>query len=82
MIGKTNHFSNPEIADEITDSNGILSVAVRKIGCSRQTIYNHLKKSKKLLEICNNEKESMIDFAEMKIFENIQAGKEASFTIF
>ena len=64
MIGKTNHFSNAEIADEITDSNVILSVAVRKIGCSRQTIYNLLKKSKKLQVIYNNENESMIDFAE------------------
>ena len=78
MTGKTKRFSNAEIAIAITDSHGILSVAAKKLKCSRQTIYNHLKKSKRLQAIYNNENEAMIDFAEMKLFENIQAGKEAS----
>jgi hypothetical protein len=78
MTGKTTRFSNAEIASAITDSHGILSVAAKKLKCSRQTIYNHLKKSKRLQAIYDNENEAMIDFAEMKLFENIQAGKEAS----
>jgi hypothetical protein len=82
MTGKTKRFSNYEIAKAITDSHGILSVAAKKLDCSRQTIYNHLKNSKRLQAICNNENESMIDFAEMKLFENIQAGKEASIFFF
>jgi hypothetical protein len=82
MTGKTKRFSNAEIANAITESHGILSMTTRNLHCSRQTIYNHLKKSKKLQQIYNNENESMIDFAEMKLFENIQAGKEASIFFF
>jgi hypothetical protein len=78
MTGKTKRFSNDQIANAITDSHGILSVAAKKINCSRQTIYNHLKKSKRLQALYDNENEAMIDFAEMKLYENIQAGKESS----
>jgi hypothetical protein len=82
MTGKTKRFSNAQIAIAMTDSHGILSVAAKKLKCSRQTIYNHLKKSKRLQAIYDNENEAMIDFSEMKLFENFQAGKEASIFFF
>jgi hypothetical protein len=82
MTGKSKRFSNDDIAIAITDSHGILSVSAKKLDCSRQTIYNHLKKSKRLQALYNNENETMIDFVEMKLFENIQAGKEASIFFF
>jgi len=64
--------------DALENSLGIVSVACRKIGISRQTHYrwqqedpDYDKASKEIIE-------ATIDFVESKLFENISDKKEAS----
>lgn len=64
--------------EALENSLGIVSVACRKVGISRQTHYrwcqeddNYDRASKEIIE-------ATIDFVESKLFENIQDKKEAS----
>lgn len=78
MSGKTKRYSVDEIAAALEESYGILSEAARILHCSRQTIYNHLKKSKKLQNAYDDASWALVDLAESKLLENIRLGKETS----
>jgi len=71
-------LTQKQIIDALYKSRGILGAAADYLGCSRQTIYNRMKKEPKIAEAYEDANETALDFTESKLFANIKAGKENS----
>ena len=61
---------------------GNISIACKAIGIGRRTYYNWIEEDKTFKEDIDNINESLIDFTENKLLQNIKAGKEASIFFF
>lgn len=64
--------------ESLENSLGIVSVACRKVGISRQTHYRWCQEDESYDRAAKEIIEATIDFVESKLFENIQDKKEAS----
>lgn len=64
--------------EALENSLGIVSVACRKIGISRQTHYRWLEEDADYEKQAKEIIEATIDYVESKLFENISDKKEAS----
>ncbi|MSR24617.1 MAG: hypothetical protein EXR96_05955 [Nitrospiraceae bacterium] len=53
----------------------MISVAARLIGCSRQTIYDSLKRHPEIKEVVSEERELMMDMAELKLLDAVVKGQ-------
>ena len=71
-------LTQKQIIEALYKSNGILAVAARGLGCTRQTIYNRMKKSPKIGAAYSDARETNIDMTEAALIKNIKAGKESS----
>ena len=73
-------LTQKQIIEALYKSNGVLAVAARGLGCSRQTIYNRMEgeKSGKISAAYKDARETNIDMTESKLFSNIKKGKESS----
>ena len=58
----------------IKGSGGYISHIAESMGCSRRTVYNWLEKHEQLREALEDETETTLDMAEVKIVELIKAG--------
>ena len=67
-----------QITKAIQDANGILTVAARKLGCSRSTVYNYIDRYKAVKAAYAEANESNIDLVETKLMENIIGGNVAA----
>ena len=62
----------------IQDTKGFVSTAAKRLGISRVQLYRIINKHPTVKEALTDAREEMKDFAESKLFTNIQEGKEAS----
>lgn len=60
-------YTHKRVIEAITDAKGLLTVAARRLGCSRQTVYNYMEKHEAIREAYNDANESNIDFVENKL---------------
>ena len=76
----TKHITQKKIIDALYKANGILTVAARQLGCSRQAIYYRMNKEKngKIRAAYEDAREESLDLTEGALFKNIKAGKESS----
>lgn len=71
-------YSQKILIEAIYASSGILAAAADKLGCTRQTLYNHIHKDPKVEAAYNDATERALDFTESRLFANIKKDKEAS----
>jgi len=69
------------IIKALQGANGVLIQAAENLGCSRQVIYNYIKKYPKVAEAYEEANETNIDNVESKLMELINGGNVPS-TIF
>jgi AcrR family transcriptional regulator len=67
--------TNAQIQKALTDARGMVTVAARKLGVSRRTIYNRLEKSEELREALEEARDFTSDVAELKLFQAIEKGE-------
>lgn len=58
----------------IQEANGLISVAARRLGCSRQAIYDAARKHKKVQVAIDDARERTTDLAESQLFQQINEG--------
>lgn len=63
------------VADAIRESRGMISIAARRLNCTRGTVYNWINKSPLVQEARLDAREAMTDTAELKMFEAITKGE-------
>lgn len=64
-----------DIIKAVTDSKGMLSAAANKLGVDYSTLWRYSKKYPKVQEAITNQKESVTDMAELKLFKAIREGE-------
>ncbi|MBU1065372.1 helix-turn-helix domain-containing protein [bacterium] len=71
-------FSVEQVVVAIEKAHGIKSQAARLLGCNRQTITNYIDRHEVIKAAFEDAKESFVDMAESKLFENIEKGDVTS----
>ena len=71
-------LTQKEIIEALYKANGILAVAARFLSCSRQMIYDRMKKYPKIEAAYRDAREINIDMTENELIKNIKKGKESS----
>ena len=71
-------LTQKEIIAALYTGNGLISSAAKLLGCTRQTIYNRMKKSPKIAEAYADAREGTLDKTDSVLFANIKAKKESS----
>lgn len=67
-------YTHKEIAKALTETRGMVYVAAQRLGCSANTIIARLEQSPELRQIREQAKGALIDTAELKLAQAVQAG--------
>lgn len=68
-------LSVKRITDALARNRGMVAVAARNLGCSRQTIYEWMERYPELKDVLAEEREVMTDVAELSLYKQVQAGE-------
>lgn len=71
----SNKHSLDEVADALRRSKGMVSIAARRLGISRQAIQQRIQKSTTLQQVRDDAREEMKDTAEMRLYDKIEDGE-------
>jgi len=67
-----------EIIDALYDQGGIITAAAKKLGCTRQTIYNRMESSERIKFAHEDASRATSDNVYGMLLKNCQKGKETS----
>jgi len=67
--------SNEQIAQALKETNGLVSLAARRLGVSYNTVQNRVKATAYLQEIVESSRVELVDLAEAKFKQAILAGE-------
>ena len=76
------HYTKEQMIEALKESNGFISVAARRLGCSVTTVANYRDKYPEIQQVVDDIIDSKLDFAEGQLMANIKAGKEISLLFF
>lgn len=63
-----------QYAQAIQEANGLITAAARRLGCSRQAIYDAAKRHKNVKDALEDARERTTDLAEAKLYQQINEG--------
>ena len=70
----TDRFTAQQVADALTAAKGFVSVAARGLGCADNTVRNYIERYAVCKQAVTDARESMIDIAEGRLYQNINSG--------
>ena len=59
----------------LTQSKGMIAAAARLLGCSRQTIYDSMRRHPEITEFVEGQRDLLLDTAELKLIEAVVNGQ-------
>ena len=68
-------YSPAKIIEALQVSRGMIASAARLLGCTRQTIYDAVARHPEINNVVAGERELLLDRAELKLQEAIDAGE-------
>ena len=81
-MAKTQQYTAQQIADALTQAKGFVSVAARNLGCADQTVRNYMERYAVCKQAVTDARESMIDIAEGRLYQNINSGDNTAIIFF
>lgn len=69
------NYTATEVENALRNTKGMVSVAARSLGMTRQALYNRIHKSTALQELIADEREAMTDTAELALHRAIVGGE-------
>ena len=60
-------YTTEQIIQALRDSNGLVSFAARRLGCSPNTIYNRAKRVQAVQQVINDSRDELVDIGEAKL---------------
>ena len=60
-------LTTQQIAAALTETQGLVTLAARRLSCTSQTLYNYFKRYPELLEIRDEARREMVDSAELAL---------------
>lgn len=67
-------FTANQIIDALREKHGNLSAAARYLGCDRHTINRYIQQYPTVKAVADEERETLIDFAENQLFQQVKDG--------
>lgn len=74
--GRTPKFSVQEMAKALEESKGLVSIAARRLKCSPTTVRSYMKLHPTVQQVVDDQSESLVDIAELKLLEAVQVRGE------
>lgn len=71
---RAKRYTAADYAKAVTEAQGLISVAARRLGVTRSTIYSAIKKHASVREAVEDARERTTDLAEGKLFSKISEG--------
>jgi hypothetical protein len=65
-------YSISRVISVLRDHHGLLVLAAGELGCSRQTLYNYIRRYPKVAEVLTEERERLVDLAEHGLIHHLQ----------
>ena len=81
-MAKTEQFTAQQVADALTQAKGFVSVAARNLGCADRTVRNYMERYAVCKQAVMDARESMIDIAEGRLYQNINNGDNTAIIFF
>jgi excisionase family DNA binding protein len=72
--GRKPKFTAEEVAEAVKRAKGFLTVAAQILGCHYRTILNYAQRYKIVREALDEARQQVLDVAEAKLLEQVQAG--------
>jgi len=63
-----------DIIEAVHETHGLMAPAARRLGVSRSTLYRYLDNHESIRDARDEARESVLDLAESKLFEKVEAG--------
>jgi hypothetical protein len=60
-------YTNEQIIEALNEANGLISIAAKKLNCSRQTIYNRAKKIVSVNNAIDDARMELVDLGELAL---------------
>jgi len=67
-------YTSDKMINAIREKHGNLSAAARYLGCSRNTIARYIENYPTVKAVYDEERETLIDFAENQLFQQVKDG--------
>ena len=67
-------FTANKVIDALREKHGNLSAAARFLGCDRHTVARYISQYSTVKEVADEERETLIDFAENQLFQQVKDG--------
>ena len=67
-------YTSDKMIKAIREKHGNLSAAARYLGCSRNTIARYIENYPTVKAVADEERETLIDFAENQLFQQVKDG--------
>lgn len=67
-------YTTAQMIEALREKHGNLSAAARFLGCSRNTISRYIEQYPTVKAVADEERETLIDFAENQLFKQVQDG--------
>ena len=67
-------YTANQMIEALREKHGNLSAAARFLGCSRNTISRYIEQYPTVKAVADEERETLIDFAENQLFKQVQEG--------
>jgi hypothetical protein len=64
-----------QVAKALTESHGLVSIAARQLGCSRQAVEKRIKTSALVRQALHDAREATLDVAEASLYNQVLAGE-------
>lgn len=75
-MGRNNRVSKERFKKALEGSYGVQTIIAKKLGVGRSAITNFLNKNDDMRELCNQEREKIIDIAENRLHSAVNKGQK------
>lgn len=81
-MARTQQYTAQQVADALTQAKGFVSVAARNLNCTDSTVRSYIERYAVCKQAVTDAREAMIDYAEGKLYQNIQNNDTVSILFF
>jgi hypothetical protein len=71
MTRNAERYTTDQLAEALKATNGLVSLAARRVGISRSQFYTRIRNTRSLQEIIEDGREELVDLAEMALRSGI-----------
>jgi hypothetical protein len=65
-------FTIKEMRAAIQSNGGLIMLAAEGLGCSRNTVYRYMERYPRLAEVCEEQREKLVDLAERGLRKHVE----------